>query len=299
MTPETAAPLAERDLPTLVVADASAADPASAAVLALPVGSGSEGQPGPQPGPGTAEALASRGLDLGTVAADARFTGSAGALLAFPVAPVGEGGPRRVVLVGTGDGSVRSLRRAGAALGRSLAGVERAAVGLADGLDAEHVRALVEGLLLGAWQAPRTGTSTPPGPVGTLVLHGLAGVPDVAHAVQQAVSTCRATLAGPRPRHHAVVGEEPDVGGRHRGRAGPRRARGGGRGARRRRAGRGRVRRAARRRRRVGHPAGAGPRRLDPSARAPGRAPLARGAGGQGDHLRQRRHQRSSRARAW
>ncbi len=193
MTPVTA-PLAERDLPTLVVADAAGADAAgAAAVLALPVGSGSEGQPGPQPGPGTAEALASWGLDLATVAADARFTGSAGALLAFPVAPVGEGGPRRVVLVGTGDGSVRSLRRAGAALGRSLAGVERAAVGLADGLDAEHVRALVEGLLLGAWQAPRTGTSTSPGPVGTLVLHGLAAVPDVAHAVQQAVSTCRAS----------------------------------------------------------------------------------------------------------
>ncbi len=197
----TADHLVERALPALLLAagpaaadpgatDHGAADP-GAAVLALPVGSGAEG---PVAGPGTAEALDAHGLDLATVADDARFTGAAGSVLAFPVPPTGaDDGPRRLVLVGTGDGSVRSLRRAGAGLGRSLAGQERVAVGLAAGQDAEHVAALVEGLLLGAYQTPRTGTSTPPGPVGTLVLLGTAGDADVAQAVQRAVSTCRAT----------------------------------------------------------------------------------------------------------
>lgn len=177
--------LDERPLPTVELAGAGG----PAEVLALPVGAGDDG---PVAGPGTAEALADAGLDLAGVCADHRFTGSAGAVLAFPVAP-GDGGPRRLVLVGTGDGSRTAVRRAGAGLGRALAGVDAADVALAAGLPADDVGALVEGLLLGAYQAPRTGTLTRPAPVGALHLVGADVDAATAEAVRRAVGDARAT----------------------------------------------------------------------------------------------------------
>jgi leucyl aminopeptidase len=178
--------LDERPLPTVDLA----ATRDGGDVLALPVGSGDDG---PVAGPGTAAALADAGLDLDDVCSDHRFTGSAGAVLAFPVADPQGRGPRRLVLVGTGDGSRTALRRAGAGLGRALAGVDDADVALAAGRGAEEVGALVEGLLLGAYQPPRTGTTTRPTPVGTLRLVGAQVDPATAEAVQQAVGDARAT----------------------------------------------------------------------------------------------------------
>jgi leucyl aminopeptidase len=180
--------LDERPLPTVDLA----ATRTGGEVLALPVGR-APGDDGPVAGPGTAEALADAGLVLDDVCADHRFTGSAGAVLSFPVARPQGTGPRRLVLVGTGDGSRTALRRAGAGLARALAGVEEADVALAAGLGADEVGALVEGLLLGAYVAPRTGTATRPGPVGTLRLVGARVDAATAEAVQHAVDDARAT----------------------------------------------------------------------------------------------------------
>lgn len=185
-SPPHPAHLDERPLPTVELAGAG--EPA--AVLAVPV---AQGDDGPLPGPGTAEALADAGLDLATVCADHRFTGSAGAVLTFPVARREGRGPRRLVLVGTGDGSATALRRAGAGLARSLAGVEVVDVALTEGREADEVGALVEGLLLGAYQAPRTGTTSKPAPVGTVHLVSAHGDPVTAEAVRQAVGDARAT----------------------------------------------------------------------------------------------------------
>ena len=96
-------------------------------------------------------------------------------MLSFPAARPDGTGPRRLVLVGTGDGSPTALRRAGAGLARSLAGVDDADVALAADRGADEVGALVEGLLLGAYQPPRTGTSTRPGPVGDAATGRRAG----------------------------------------------------------------------------------------------------------------------------
>lgn len=178
--------LDERPLPTVGLAGAGG----PSEVLALPVGAGDGG---PVAGPGTAEVLADAGLDLATVCADHRFTGSAGAVLTFPVARPDRAGPRRFVLVGTGDGSRTALRRAGAGLARSLAGVDDADVALAAGRGPDEVGALVEGLLLGAYVAPRTGTTTRPGPVGELRLVGTRVDAGTAEAVQRAVGDARAT----------------------------------------------------------------------------------------------------------
>ena len=189
-------PLTERQMPTVSIGEpgsevlALGVRPAPATGAAAGAG---VADAAPLPGPGTAQALAAAGLDLAQVARSSRFAAAAGSVLALAV-PSGSGaGPQRLLLVGTGDGSHQALRRAGAALARALAGVERADVAvLARGTEPASVRALVEGLLLGAYKPPRTGMATPPGPVGALTLDGLAGDQDTTQAVQEAVSTARA-----------------------------------------------------------------------------------------------------------
>jgi len=189
-------PLTERQMPTVGVGDAGgqvlALGVRPAPVTGAAAGAGVE-DAAPLPGPGTAQALAAVGLDLASVARSSRFTATAGSLLALAVPAGSGGGPERLLLVGTGDGSHLALRRAGAALARALVGVERADVAvLARGTEPASVRALVEGLLLGAYTPPRTGLATPPGPVGELTLNGLAGDQATAQAVLEAVSTARA-----------------------------------------------------------------------------------------------------------
>ncbi|TNM68645.1 leucyl aminopeptidase family protein [Streptomyces sp. NP160] len=124
-------------------------------------------------------AAASSGLDLVEVCALARWRGAAGTSLPVHGARLagdprdGGGAPVRLVLLGTGSGSARALRRAGAALARAARGCDRVATAAAAELDAEGLRSLAEGLLLGAWSPPRTGVEEGPEPaVRTVVLLG-------------------------------------------------------------------------------------------------------------------------------
>jgi leucyl aminopeptidase len=95
-------------------------------------------------------------VDLAEVVVAERVVGRAGEVVRAPVqAPDGE--PLRLLLVGLGSGSPQDLRRAGAALARAVRGRHRVVASLADGLPADAVRALTEGLLLGGYAQPATG----------------------------------------------------------------------------------------------------------------------------------------------
>ncbi len=196
--------LTEREMPRLhAVRSGALSRSRGADVLAVPVGPPSSSGEVPEPGPGTRLALDAAGLDLAEVSSQARFTGGAGSLVAFPVARLAEGAgsgepgggdqqpyPGRLVLVGTGDGSATALRRAGAALARSCTGASRLSTTVASGLGASPAQAFAEGLLLGAYTPPRSGSGDgPPSAVGEVDLLGLRHDGAVAGATEAARAT--------------------------------------------------------------------------------------------------------------
>jgi leucyl aminopeptidase len=103
------------------------------------------------------------------------------------------GRAQRLLLVGTGAGSPSDLRRAGAALARAVRGREHLATTLADGRDGDAVRALVEGLLLGAYAPPAAGlkSRTDSAPVGRITLLGDVPTEVVERGRLHAVATWR------------------------------------------------------------------------------------------------------------
>jgi leucyl aminopeptidase len=111
-----------------------------------------------EPVPGDlAVAVAERlGLDLPAVLVAEKVSGRAGDINRIPLAP-GDG-PARVLLVGTGAGGAEDLRRAGAAVARAARGRGTLLTDLAAGAADDVARAAVEGLLLGGWTPPATGT---------------------------------------------------------------------------------------------------------------------------------------------
>jgi leucyl aminopeptidase len=129
------------------------------------------------------------GADLAAVLTAERITGRAGEVVRVPVQPAA-GLPARLLVVGTGTGTPQDLRRAGATLARAVRGRERVVTSLADGARPDAVRALVEGLCLGGYALPATGTRrrsdsaparvielagrVPPGAVPAGLLHALA-----------------------------------------------------------------------------------------------------------------------------
>ena len=141
-------------------------------VLALPLGPGTgSGKPAPLPGEGTAEALTELGIDLDQVLALESPRTGAGELTRVPWSPSGADGVGgvsnvdRVVLVGTGDGSVAGVRLAAAALARANRGRDRLVTTLGAGPDVRSTaQALAEGLVLGSYLTPRTGVRTAPPP---------------------------------------------------------------------------------------------------------------------------------------
>ncbi len=137
---------------------------AGADVLAVPIAAGSA--EGPQPRTGAAAAALAYGVDLGAICERASFTGRAGAVLDVTAAGAPDGSPLppRLLLLGVGDGGVRDLRRAGAALARVVRGAQHVATTAAALADAEGVRAFAEGLLLASWSPPRTGAEQGPPP---------------------------------------------------------------------------------------------------------------------------------------
>jgi leucyl aminopeptidase len=129
-------------------------DATGADVLAVAVG---RSGPGVEPGPQAGEVAAAYGVDLTAVLTAERVTGRAGEVVRVPVhAP--ETLPGRFLLVGTGAGRPVDLRKAGAILARTCRGRRRLVTGVGAGASADAVRALVEGLLLGGYSPPATGT---------------------------------------------------------------------------------------------------------------------------------------------
>ncbi|WP_222710822.1 leucyl aminopeptidase family protein [Quadrisphaera setariae] len=163
-------------------------------LLVVPVGRAARGEGTPEHAPGdddggasdrvalgagSAWAATAAGLDLVEVCRLARWRAAAGTSLPVHGARLtgdprdGDGAPVRLVLLGTGSGSARDLRRAGAALARTARGLDRVATSAAADLDDDGLRALAEGLLLGSWSPPRTGLQDGPEPaVRTAVLLG-------------------------------------------------------------------------------------------------------------------------------
>lgn len=150
--------------------------------VAVPVAPAAPDDTDLQPRQGTAEAAARYGIDLAELAERAGLTGAAGEAwtLLLP-RPVGSAGaalpwqslPRRVVLVGVGNGSPLALRRAGAALARATRGRRRVLTTV--GTESEgSVRAFAEGYLLANYRVQRIGAPLPESelPAAELVLVG-------------------------------------------------------------------------------------------------------------------------------
>jgi leucyl aminopeptidase len=153
-------------------------------VVAVPVGRGSVV---------TAAARALAGayrVNLDEVLTGEKVTGKTGEVVRVPVlAP--EGLPARFLLVGTGAGEPVDLRRAGAALGRAARGRHHLATTLGDRANAESVRSLVEGLLLGSYQTPSVGQRSRDDktPAPTITLVGDHRDPAVARGLAHARAT--------------------------------------------------------------------------------------------------------------
>lgn len=175
-------------------------DDVSAVVVA--VAPAPEADEGPQPRAGTVDASALYHVDLGEMAERQGLGGRAGeaAVVDLPRPHRGASDsfpwsalPRRIVLLGIGDGSAADLRRAGAALARRTAGLERVVSVATAGTSDDGVRAFAEGYLLAAYRPERWSSApdTRPAPAEQLVL--LDPVADAEPALVLARRAARAT----------------------------------------------------------------------------------------------------------
>ncbi|MEJ5866516.1 leucyl aminopeptidase family protein [Pseudokineococcus sp. 5B2Z-1] len=182
-------------MPRLVpLAGSDVRSAAGADVLAVPVAAPPPGEGDPQPRPGTADAAVWLGLNTAVLAEQQRFRGSAGEVLGVPLPSSRDdgAGPRRLVLLGVGDGSPTALRRAGAGLARATRGAGRVVTSAGVGLPPQHLRAFCEGLLLASYDPPRSGTGDGPRPAAEVVeLLGVDEGPALARAVVAARATWR------------------------------------------------------------------------------------------------------------
>jgi leucyl aminopeptidase len=122
-------------------------------------------------------------------------TGKAGDVT--PVAMRAGDKPRRLLLLGLGDGSAADMRKAGAALGRRAAPERGMLAAAALGRPAESVRAFTEGLLLGSYRfslAAGAARGTGPSEVRILVPAGdreATAAVSAARAIAEAVGLAR------------------------------------------------------------------------------------------------------------
>ena len=131
---------------------------------AEPAGSGAEDtdevlHPTPQPRRGAVEAAVRYGVDVAARAEATGVTGKAGETLLVGPPRESAGLPGKLVFLGVGDESARSLRRAGAALARATTGAACVRTSVLDGLDEPAQQAFLEGFFLGGYRAPREGKS--------------------------------------------------------------------------------------------------------------------------------------------
>jgi leucyl aminopeptidase len=182
---------AHRSAPSLEAVPETALDAAAGAdVLAVPV---APGEPAPRLSRSAEQAAAAYGVDLAAVCEQGGTTGAAGQVLLVPV-PRPEGGlPGRLVLVGTGTGNARDLRRAGAALARATRGRERVATTTVAEADPDGITGFAEGFLLGAYVPPREGVTPGPEPAArSVALLGVRGARSLA-ALERAEVAAAAT----------------------------------------------------------------------------------------------------------
>ena len=124
-------------------------------------------------GPGAEQCASALELDLLACLESARASGRAGEVTTVPVAPR-DGGPavRTVLLVGIGDASGASMRRAGAALTRAVKDRETLASTLTTATDDDGLTAFVVGMMLGAFAFTLRKDGPPWRPVARVVLAG-------------------------------------------------------------------------------------------------------------------------------
>jgi leucyl aminopeptidase len=162
----------------------------AAAVLAVPVVPSEESGP-PLAGAG-ADLLAGLGLDVTALLVGERATGKAGEVTAA-VLPDHPG--TKAMLLGIGDGSDRSLRKAAAALARAARTEASVATTLTVGREVGSVRAVAEAVGLASYRFSRRSEDTPPALSRVdLVVDAparLRAQVDVANVVTEAVSLAR------------------------------------------------------------------------------------------------------------
>jgi leucyl aminopeptidase len=129
----------------------------AAAVLAVPVAA-PEPDGRPLAGAG-AEVLTGLGIDVPALLAAEHATGKAGEVISVPVPGHAS---TRAVLVGVGDGTERSLRKATAALVRAATSRESVATTLTVGRDAASVRAVAEAVGFASYRFSRRSDDKPP-----------------------------------------------------------------------------------------------------------------------------------------
>ena len=176
--------------PTLALA-ASLAEVTDADAVALGVRRREET---PVAGAGAEEVEARFGVSVADELAHLKAKGEVGEVHEVPVSA--EGDPAEVLLLaGLGDGSPRSLRRAGAALARRARGRRSIVLPLDAETDQEGLRAVVEGLVLGSYRFTRRTEPKGPAPLeaATLVLASpQARQAELDRAVATAAAVCLA-----------------------------------------------------------------------------------------------------------
>ena len=128
-----------------------------AAVLAVPTSPPAAEGGRPVVGSG-ADVLSRLGVDADAALTREEAKGEPGEVVAIPV---GRDGVDTVLLAGVGDGSVAALRKAAAAVVRRSKGAESVSTSLADGRDADAVRAVAESLVLASYSFTRKSAPKP------------------------------------------------------------------------------------------------------------------------------------------
>ena len=128
-----------------------------AVAVALPV---TPGDQGPVAGSGAAAVADVFGLDLADEIARQKAKAGVGEVLEIPVSAT-DRAAETLLLVGTGDAGTPALRRAGASLARKAATRRRLATTLAADVDADGVRAVVEGMLAAAYRTRKVSSAAP------------------------------------------------------------------------------------------------------------------------------------------
>jgi leucyl aminopeptidase len=181
----TRTPLKATSVRLTATSDALLTAAADDADLALPL---SPGDDGAKLGKDAAQVAKALDVDLTAAIKRAKASGKAGEAVAVPA------GERTVHLIGIGDGSTASLRKAGAALARAAKGATTVVSALTAGKSAAEVRAFAEAVGLASYSYDVHKTDPTPAALRSVVLAGVSRSGDAldrAAVVAEAVRRCR------------------------------------------------------------------------------------------------------------